>query len=564
MIFNIPQLNPLKPYIQTDFKGNEKIINTISFIKPSANKSYSRQGIDSDFYARNLNTWMDSVGYRKPYLSSDRLTMTWTGIDIIPISLLVPYVARIIDCKGNVYVEIPPTVNSLVATGERIYSIDYSLHLVPNGVYYVQIQQIGYAPNIDYFIITEPFEIRDEWADTVVFEYKNTTNAQGVFFDEIDMTFQTRVHGSIMDLSPSSTFNVFENQTRDLTLLSGTPFRTWSLNIGVSNKKVPEYILDQLERVMVCDTVFIDGIEYTREEGSKWEKTSQERYPLYEAKLPIRQKINDHDLNVVINPIKFMDLPETDVFFLKEINYSIGGGTTPLVYFTHKTRLLGYLNNIYLSSIDDSYFSINEDNEVVLNTQSEAVYAIFNLLSPISVVLAKYHLKIKPELGGTHLISFSNSVNVTYAYFDKTDLIAYGTSTGGTEVITFTNDFDKYLFWEDADAISFTGSSPIRSIGGSLPPSLLSLDISALNLKEVYNNMFKTATSILSVDLRNNTLSTHEINKIIKYIYESLANFAIASNVDMDLQTPTAPPTSDDAISYFISTILTNITLITD
>lgn len=564
-IFNIPQVNPLKPYVQTDYKGNEKIVNTIEFVKPAFNKSYSRQSIDTDFYARNLNTWMAKVGYVKPYLSSDRLTMTWTGLDVLPISGLIPYVVNIVDCEGDVYQSITPSVEALVATGERIYKINHSVHLIPNGIYFLQIQQIGYAPNFDSFVITEPFEIRDEWQDTVLIEYRNTSNAQGVFFDEIDMLFCTRIHGSLIDIATNSNYNVYENQTRDLTMLSGTPYRDWTLNIGVKNKKIPEYILDQLERISVCDTVYIDGKEYTRNEGAKWEKLPLEGYPLFEAKLSVREKINDQDLSVTLYPLKFMDMPETDIFYIKEINYAFGT-TTVLSYFTHRTRLLAYFNNVYLGATGnqtDSYFTINENDELILHTKDDTLWNILYLFPPTAVQIAPYHLKIKPEPSGTFFISFTNLSSVNYAYFDKSDLVALGTSTGSVEVVNFYDKWDKYLFWVDADTIAFTASSPIFKVGGNLPTSLTSLDLSGLNLKEVYNNLFATASAITTVTMQNNQLSTNEVNKIIKYIYESLSNFATAT-VDIDLQNPIAPPTHDSAVSYFIDTIASQITLNTD
>jgi hypothetical protein len=63
---------------------------------------------------------------------------------------------------------------------------------------------------------------------------------------------------------------------------------------------VPPYLIDKLSRIFGCDTLTIDGRDFTKNEGANWEPVELEGYPMAGWSIELREKLN-RDITIYEN-----------------------------------------------------------------------------------------------------------------------------------------------------------------------------------------------------------------------------------------------------------------------
>ena len=108
-------------------------------------------------------------------------------------------------------------------------------------------------------------------------------------------------------------------------MLSGTPYRTWLFQIGGDGNQVPQWIGDKLERITLCDSLLIDSVYYTRNEGAKLEVNKKANTVLSTYQIVLRERYNDNSLYqidyqtpVIMNAI----VDNTKYIYVESIKYS--------------------------------------------------------------------------------------------------------------------------------------------------------------------------------------------------------------------------------------------------
>ena len=188
-IFEIPQINPLKLFQQSD------ILNTAAYTQSSYqafNPNINDRGMDADFYIRGLKDYMDKPRYWQPYQQGDVIYLQWLGVDDYVLGPTVAYVARLINCSGQVVKEVDATVGSAVGS-LFIREVELPLYDIPEGKYFVQIHKVGLLTDYDFWVISEGIEVKQCHPNTLLFKYSNSSNDQGIFY-ETGIEFQLRVH----------------------------------------------------------------------------------------------------------------------------------------------------------------------------------------------------------------------------------------------------------------------------------------------------------------------------------------------------------------------------------
>jgi hypothetical protein len=164
-----------------------------------------------------------------------------------------------------------------------------------DGVYWL-VFTIGVGDTVDQFI-SEAQWIKSSWPDTLLFQYKNSINKLSTIFST-GFSPCYRVEGKISDYKAKSHIASFEDQPGDMKLLNSIPFGTHILQIGRA-WGVPPWVLRLLNMIMGLDTVFIDGLEFTRaEQDSEWEIIHLDKWPLNYYTLEIREAENEQGVSV--------------------------------------------------------------------------------------------------------------------------------------------------------------------------------------------------------------------------------------------------------------------------
>jgi len=574
--FQIPQINPLKFYHQAD------IINTPAFTQATYgtfNPNLNTRSMDADFFQRNIRSWADKVRYWQPFQQGDYLCLTWLGENS---GATGPYHVRFIDCDGKTVKSVAGTKHGTpLPSGDYIWYCKIPLWEIQEGRYFIQLLYSGFLTAKDFFVVSEPIEIKETHPETLLFKYRNSYNDQGVFYEISAIEFYYRVNAALTDLSTGSKFEVYEDQPLNLQLLSGVPYREWTLGIGVANKPVPDYQIDKMERILLSDTLWIDSRQYTRTDGSKLEVERVEKHPLVTATIAIREKENDQTTIVnALYPISFGTVPDSGAFYVHTLDSSAPGSTNIRRWFNSPKQFVAYLNTVFFATYYNptNYFSVTDANEIFMTTDDSVLHAVYAALT-WSFTTYPYYLEmdIEATAGVVDLIisTTSSPSSVSYAFFDTTmdDVPTLGSGTTFSLTKTYTagtKDTARFFFTSPCTNLDISGSDAlIKALGGLLSPAFESLGAGDNAIRRVKNNIFKTVTgsSILGVDLSGNNLSHGNVNSLIQWAGESLPAFDLGGNsLELNDQTPAAPPTiSDPGLAAQLSAaVAAGVGIITD
>lgn len=569
-IFEIPQINPLKLYQQID------IINTIAYTQSSYaayNPNLNDLGIDKDFMYRQLKSYMDKDRYWQPFQQGDVIRLQWLGNDdyVLP---LVAYDARIIDCNGVIIKEVDATVGSAVGS-LYIREIELPLYDVPEGKYFIQIQKVGYLTDYDFWMISEGIEVKQTHPNTMLLEYSNTSNDQGIFY-ETGIEFQFRIHAAFAELTTGSKFNVYDDQPMNLKLLSGVPYREWMLQFGIADKPFPNWVLDKLERIFLSDLLYIENELYTRSEGAKLEPIRVDKNPLMQATITVRPQSNDCDTYVSQYPNIVLGTALDDDFYVTILSQTSPATSVVIgLGFTNARNFVDYLNSVDPLAIVDkgnTYFAIN-NGRIVLRTNNSTVNTAY---SPgLTYTSYNYCLKVRILATATEtdlIIDVNNpaaSTKYAYVWGDGTKATGSGLVHSITKTYTDGDHYTANIFMNQCENLDLSLSDNIiQEIGGKLATKLITFTCENQPLKVLKENIFNVTDGYLNtVSLGLNSLTTASINANIINIFDAdlLGCFDATATIDLAGQTPLAPHSESAGLSYMKATLLTNgITITTD
>ncbi len=572
-IFNIPQLNPTKFYQLADkFITGSYGSTSYKTFNPNVNLRH----LDSDFFARNIQSYFNQDKYFQPYQTGDVLSAQFLGVEEYGSPATFTYKMHIVNTCGQIVKSVTCSKRTpLLSTGAQIWYYNVPLYDVPEGKYVVLIHKPNNGSSPDFFVITEGLDIKHYHKDTVLIQYTNSKNDFGMFFEDFQM-FTLRLPGHLT-LTPEAEINAYDDQSRNHTMLSAVPYRSWKLTLGIGGKEIPPYMADIVNRATLCDTLYINDVLMTRAEGSKIESDAVEKSQLSEISLDLREYNNDADLVVSSYPsLYLMDAPTAEMFYIKQIKLTAAGAPVTVGrYFTSVKNFIDYLNTDYINTIalKATYFALNDLNQIVLTTDNSTVYTFYSggwdTVTPYQGWL-KLEVDASSLAGGSIYLDTSGTTN--YAIFWATNTSPVTGSITGTNVTkTFTYTpgvkYDTYLFVDDTEQIDLTSmNAPVVGISGQLPASITTLYANSIGLKYVRRNLFDLVNAGVMVDINfsDNKISSNEINKLLMYLYESVAGFDSGASIDLSLQTPSAPPIGSLGVQTFINAINNTATITTD
>lgn len=554
-LFDIPLVTPLKLFRQNEFPTSQ---NTSTLNVGAFNENFNSTPFDADWLINQLHDWQDKKQYLQPYQKGDFIQLYWTSETEIDAT---KFVINVLDCKGNIskggFGANAINPSKTVISGANIYHYKLTLWDLAEGEYFIQVAHN--APDSSY-LISEPFSLKEVHKDTVLFEYNNTYNAHSVFFEQTGIKFQIRASGSITEMTPSSKIEVYDDQPLSSILLSSRPFREWSLKIGSGKERISEWFADKIERALSCDNLKIDSDFYTRSEGSKLEPARIKGHPLDAWEISLRDRYNKDSLAVSeLGVYNFGALPKTKLFYVNQFVQTFDPNIPIDKQFSGARNFVDYLNN-FLSL--DGFFSINSKHELVYEfNESESTLKTAWVSNSIALSgVLPYWFAVELESTASSTIdldvTFAGSGNRFIDYGDG-NLQSFGTgntthafgNTGLVEVKIFVDNQTEVR-------IKTAGDYAIQSLAGEVSPMLETLEIPSEIIKEIKGDLFKFANGAFqSLDLRDNSLSVSQINKIITMLRSAQLQNSLSSPglADISLQNPLSPPSGGSIRGVLVS-----------
>lgn len=574
--FDISQLTPLKFYPLTDLIESVTAtgINMYNVFNPNLNY----KEFDDEFYFRNINSWEEKRIWFQPYQKGDIIYIQFLGIDTTPTAVYTTYLIDKDNQIVNTYAVTEPT--GTVINGQIIKECSIPLYNVDEGYYRVVIRcrtTITGTPSVNEyaFVISEPIHVKERHENSQLIKYKHSEYTQGTFF-EFGLEYQLRTYGVVHELVTQSKFEVYEDEPMNLTLLSGVPYRLWTWGIGGDGNPIPEWFADKIERLSLCDSLEIDGKNYTRSADSKLEANRKQRTGLCSYKLPLRERYTDNSVYIeqYEKPIILLsDVKYTRLIYVQELEKTATTYAIDL-FFDGIYNFVDYLNSVFAKAQSlGGKFGIDAQDNLVYIASSTSERSTYATLVVNGVLY--YGLELVVELDGTNTdlvvnIDDSSAFNYAINYGDGTS-----TSAGTSSSISLSHDyaisqkkkFTCKLCVDRAMNIDFdTTTIQIKSVGGDLPPNIETFTIQNLGLKEVRNNLFEHITdggTSIAFSLTQNRLGQSELDKVIKHAYISSDNLNNGV-IELDDQTPLSSPSSQ-VVEVLIPTLTQkNITIVVD
>lgn len=249
---------------------------------PQEFAQYRSKHMDDHPYIDTVREWETRRPYAQPWQQSDSIRLQFQS-DYAPLLLSLVGVDGRIWYSGN----MQPKQRNLDNPGMFIYEADLPLSPYPEGIYFLTLK-VGATTN--FLLHSEPLKVLTEHKHSVLLEYKNSSFFGDIIF-ETGFSPSMRVRGSLFYKTPSSKDSFFEDQPLNLKLLQSRPFDVWQLTVG-GPSGIPDWLAKKLNRIFSCDELRIDGRQYTKADGAKWEPNGIDNYPMKAWSIDLRETFN--------------------------------------------------------------------------------------------------------------------------------------------------------------------------------------------------------------------------------------------------------------------------------
>lgn len=260
-------------------------INPTKFvsIEPAAIPQYVSKHMDDWLFKNTIRNYEQPVKYFDKWLMDDSIRNQFT-------SNFSPLTLKLFSCDGTQIYSQPLETKQQNFFFPGYYirqaELDIASLSLEEGLYYFTIPEAG--------LISEPFEIVEEAENTTYIEATNSFYYEGVNYD-VSFSPAYRLPSILRYKQPASVDTVYQDQNESETMLHSVPYRIWQFILG-GEGGVPPYLIDKVSRIFGCDSLKIDGREYTKAEGAQWELNELENYPMAGWSIDLREKLNRNSL----------------------------------------------------------------------------------------------------------------------------------------------------------------------------------------------------------------------------------------------------------------------------
>ena len=260
----------------------------LGYIKPDIYKNYT---MDQDWYVNRISQWIDQSNYYAPWQSDESIPLQCQTNGLAPVQ------AQLLNQQGQAVgspISFTVVPDPAVASPQTLFQGNIPLTGL-NGVYYV-LWTMGTGLATASFI-SEGINVQPSWDDnTIRLDFSNSRNKLATIFSS-GYVGCIRFYGQLNRFVPKSKFTTFVDQPQDIDLLNAIPYDTWTLEIG-RGSGIPDYLIRKIDRIMLLDTVLIDGDQYSRDEDAQMEQNAVQGQPKAYWTLAIRRAQNEEAITL--------------------------------------------------------------------------------------------------------------------------------------------------------------------------------------------------------------------------------------------------------------------------
>jgi hypothetical protein len=399
-------------------------------------------------------------------------------------------------------------------------------------------------------------------------EYRNSFNEHNVLFEEVDFKFQLRFTAAITEMSPKTDIEVYEDQPKNQTLLSATPYREWRLVVGGNGFLVPEWIADKITRALSCDEFELDGHGYTLQENGL-DASRIDKYPLQSWSVVLRDTINNDSVELGFYEgfdYHFGKIPDVQRLYLRGFTKTVGSDIFNRDFNSVESLcsfMTAWFRRFHLLK---GFVTLNSDRDLVFRTKDYDDYDWFLTNSPTLVGLLPYWVSLEIDATPATTLGFSNSDYIAVIWGDGS-ANAYTNTPAITHLYSITKRIKAYAYHDTETTISISsGNSKIVSLDGEIGTLVEIFDLDNESLKVLGNSLLsQNNTALNSFSLQGNNMNTSTIDSAILMFQDAIINGRIPNGgtLTLDGQTPPSPP-SEGSMSNVLAQLKTNYTVITD
>lgn len=403
-----------------------------------------------------LNFVLDSLAY-------DSYTIKWVKFD----STEIPYTGTITEyaTPGNVY-----TANGSIAP-QQLYTIqgnllEISTDLTDAGMYFLVVEITTGANSKTY--LSEPYNIKETWPQTVLIQYSDSQNQFDVRFDK-SPNFELRIPAYLDYLTNKIEYSKFRDQRANLRQTYARDWRVFQLIIGTTMFPygITPYHCDKLAKILKCDTIYIDGKRFIGEDGADFEPSMYgENYPMRTLTLQFAEYyVNDSDGFFGSETLELFELGTSTKF-----PYAVKDLTFTKIYGTGAASV--NFNAVGIREIFNTTDELNYRNELNVIAAANGIVGGFAIIGDFMTFTNGinenysanvYSLREAIRINGTSTAP-SKNLTIRYTTFADSQLIisAWYTTAGNPTTIARAATYRDYTSSSDVLNIP-TGSSATYS-----------------------------------------------------------------------------------------------------
>lgn len=246
---------------------------------------------DEKFACELIPAHESKVGYIQKFHATDKLMF-----QVLLFKTQWPVMGyNVLDSNGNVVLNFPGQVIGSYGADYDVWStkdVDNIISSLQPGIYYIEllptlINNVGMPHEIPF--LSEPFEVVEaghENPESLLIEYSHDGNGFDMAFyptgvPEVRKFFQLRVEGGVSsdNVTPSSKDIFYTDQINDVVMLDSKPFTVFKFTFG-NGRGIPNWMADKINRILSCAYVEIDGTQFVKKDGAKFEASREKGYPL--------------------------------------------------------------------------------------------------------------------------------------------------------------------------------------------------------------------------------------------------------------------------------------------
>lgn len=220
--------------------------------------------MDTDLHQNRIARYSTRVPYFQPWQINDTFDVQFITQGLSASLTLIDKNQRVLKTYT-----LTQTANPAVSNPKQLYlgTVNFTGLEARSTVYL--LATFGSGPGVKQFV-SEPMILDTDWADSLLIGYSNSRNQTDMIWKLTGgamFSSKMRIPGYIQKFRPGGRLTQYEDQPLDLVNLDNEPIREYELLL----EEIPDWVADKVNRIMMLDTVTIDGFAYTLGKDAKLE-----------------------------------------------------------------------------------------------------------------------------------------------------------------------------------------------------------------------------------------------------------------------------------------------------